>query len=186
MPEPFSLSTTQNRISIAGDLRSKDIRRVLAAAHNIVNALGFKDIELDFKQCTAAFAAPMLAIAATAERYLAEGVDVDLSLPAYERLARMFLNTNWANLIDPRRYEPSSYRGSAQIPAARYNSGDQQTEVLNEVLDKILSTLHDFDRSHLTAIEWSINEIADNVLNHAMSPVGGFIQATFPSRRPMV
>jgi hypothetical protein len=113
-------------------------------------------------------------------------VDVDLKLPEYDRLSRIFLNANWAHLIDPRRYEPSSYRGTTQIPAARYNSGDEQNGALNKVASKILSTLHNFDRSHLTAIEWSINEITDNVLNHAMSPVGGFLQANFAARRPIV
>jgi hypothetical protein len=184
MPEQFSLNTTKNRISVGGDLRLKDVRRVLAAAHNIVNTLGFSDIELDFSGCTFAYAGLMLAIAATAERYLAKGVDVDLALPTNEMLSRRFLNTNWAHLIDPRRYEPSSYRGVAQIPAARYNTGDEQSTALNKMISKVLSTLDGFYRSHLTAIEWSINEITDNVLNHAMSPVGGFIQANFLSRRP--
>jgi hypothetical protein len=148
MPEQFNLYTTHNSIKICGELRSKDVRRVLAAAHNIVSTLGFSDIELDFSNCTAAFAGPMLAIAATAERYLTEGVDVDLKLPEYDRLSRIFLNANWAHLIDPRRYEPSSYRGTTQIPAARYNSGDEQNGALNKVASKILSTLHNFDRSH--------------------------------------
>jgi hypothetical protein len=128
----------------------------------------------------------MLAIAATAGRYLTEGIDIDLTLPKYEKLSRIFLNSNWAHLIDPRRYEPSSYRDGAQIPAARYNSGDEQSTAINKVINKILSTLRNFDRSHLTAIEWPINEITDNVLNHAMSPVGGFIQANFGSRQPIV
>jgi hypothetical protein len=112
MPEQFTLSTTRNSIKIGGELRSKDVRRVLAAAHNIVRTLGFSDIELDFSNCTAAFAGPMLAIAATAERYVTGGVDVDLTLPKYDRLSRIFLNANWAHLIDPRRYESSSYRGT--------------------------------------------------------------------------
>ena len=42
------------------------------------------------------------------------------------------------------------------------------------------------DRADLRAIEWAINEITANVINHSRSPVGGFVQVTnFPgvSRR---
>jgi hypothetical protein len=141
MPEQFALYTAQNRLRIAGPFRSKDVRRVLAAAHNLVTALGYRDIEFDFSECTAAFSGPMLAVAAVSERYLADSIDVDLTLPKPERLARLFLNANWAHLIDPRRYEPSSYRGGSQIPAARYNSADEQTVAVNRVVSKILSAL---------------------------------------------
>src|SRR5262249_18035507 len=43
---------------------------------------------------------------------------------------------------------------------------------------KILSALSAFDRNHLKAIEWSLNEITDNVINHAQSPIGGLLQIT--------
>ena len=36
----------------------------------------------------------------------------------------------------------------------------------------------EIDRSALRAVEWSLSEIMDNVLNHAESDVGGFVQAT--------
>jgi len=39
----------------------------------------------------------------------------------------------------------------------------------------MITTLVDFQRSDLRALEWSINEITDNVINHAQSPVGGFL-----------
>jgi STAS-like domain of unknown function (DUF4325) len=46
------------------------------------------------------------------------------------------------------------------------------------VTERILSALTEFDRSHLKAIEWSLNEITDNVINHAQSPIGGLLQVT--------
>jgi hypothetical protein len=42
----------------------------------------------------------------------------------------------------------------------------------------LLSALSNFDRTHLQGIEWSLNEITDNVLNHSESAVGGFVQVT--------
>jgi hypothetical protein len=174
----LNLQTTRNRISISGQLGTHDFRRVLATMHNLTTVLRYQDIELDFSECTAAYGGPMLAIAAQAKRHLIGSVDVDLTLPREERLNRLFLNANWAHLIDPRRYNPGSYRGYLQIPAMQYRAAQEQFNAVNMVMDKILSALSGFDRAHLKAIEWSLNEITDNVINHAQSPIGGLLQVT--------
>ena len=97
--EYFSVATTGNRISIHRAFHTKDLRKFLAAAHNLVSNLGFKDIELDFSNCTATYSGPMLGLAAYAERYLVNGVDVDLVLPASRTLAKILLDINGAHLI---------------------------------------------------------------------------------------
>ncbi len=178
MHAPFGLQSAGNRLSISGQLGTRDFRRVLAAMHNLTTGQGYKDIELDFTGCTAAYGGPILAIAAQTKRYLIGGLDVDLMLPKDERLSRLFLNANWANLIDPRRYEAGNYRGFAQIPVIQFRTGQDQYESVTLVTEKILSALSEFDRSHLKAIEWSLNEITDNVINHAQSPIGGLLQIT--------
>jgi len=118
---------------------------------------------------------------------LIAGIDVDLTLPQEGSLNRLFLNTNWAHLIDPRRYDPGNYRGFLQIPVIQYRNGQEQSAAVTTVMEKILSALSDFDRSHLKAIEWSLNEITDNVINHAQSPIGGLLQVTnFRSERRVI
>src|SRR5215831_7719351 len=178
MHAPLGLHTTGNRLSITGQLGTKDFRRVLAAMHNLTHGQGYQDLELDFSSCTAAYGGPILAIAAQTKRYQIGGLDVDLLLPKDERLNRLFLNANWANLIDPRRYDPGTYRGYEQIPVMQFRTGQDQHESVTLVTEKILSALSSFDRNHLKAIEWSLNEITDNVINHAESPIGGLVQIT--------
>ena len=168
----------KNRLAVTGQFGTRDLRRVLSAMHKLTSVQGYQDIELDFSDCTAAYGGPILGIAAQAKRYLIAGLDVDLSLPKDERLCRLFLNTNWAHLIDPRRYDPGRYRGYLQIPAMQFRSGQDQYESVTLVTEKILSALDAFDRNHLKAIEWSLNEITDNVINHAESPFGGLLQIT--------
>jgi hypothetical protein len=181
------ITTDGNRIRIAGELRLKDVRHVLATAHRLVTVSGYRDFELDFSECRAVFPAPALMLAAASERYLQDGVDVDLILPRERRLQRLFVNANWAHLLDPQHYEPSSFRGTSQLPASRYVSGDEQFQTVNRVINRVLSALSGFDRSHLKAIEWSLNEITDNVLNHSKSPIGGLVQVTnFTTRRSSI
>lgn len=150
--------------------------------HNLIRTQGYQDIELDFTNCNAAYGGPMLALATFAERYLLNQVDVDIKLPQDVKLRSLFINTNWAYLIDPRRYNPSGYKGFAQVPAIKFGTGEEQHNAVQLVIEKILSHLTGFDRSHLKAIEWSLNEITDNVINHSRSPVGGFLQVTNFSR----
>jgi hypothetical protein len=174
----LELQVTGNRLSLSGHLGTRDLRRVLSEMHKLTTGRGYQDIELGFTGCTAAYGGPILAIAAQAKRYLFGGLDIDLTPPKEERLRRLFLNANWANLIDPRRYDPGSYRGFVQIPAIQFRTGQDQYEAVTLVTEKILSALSAFDRSHLKAIEWSLNEITDNVINHAQSPIGGLLQIT--------
>ena len=174
----FSLTTSSNKISVRGALRQQDLRRVLAAIHNTISVKGYKDIELDFSKCMSAFAGPMLAISSQVRSALKEGVDTDLILPEHDKLRRLFLNCNWAHLIDFRHFEPSSFKGHTHVPALKFSDADECYEVVNRALDIMLSVLSDFDRSHLSAIEWSVSEITDNVINHSESSVGGIFQVT--------
>ena len=144
------------------------------------------DLELDFSECSSAFSGQMLGIAANVQNYLMAGIDTSLIPPSDHSLRRLFINTNWAYLIDFRRYPESTFRGFSQIPAIKFTNADQHYEVTSAIMRTILSALTQFDRSHLTAIEWSVNEITDNVLNHAQSSVGGFVQVTNYRQRQQV
>lgn len=49
-------------------------------------------------------------------------------------------------------------------------------------MDVVLRNMK-ISRDLISALEWSINEICDNVINHSFSKVGGFVQvATFSAR----
>lgn len=181
-----NISSDSNRIIVLGDFGVREMQQMLAAMHNLTSTRGYRDLELDFSDCTSAFSGQMLGIAASAQKYLVDGVDASLTLPKEMRLRRLFLNTNWAHLIDFRRFAESNFRGYSQIPAIKFLNAEQHHEATSSVMKRILSALDGFDRSHLRAIEWSVNEIADNVLNHAQSPVGGFMQVTNHRQRQQI
>lgn len=180
MPDNSSFSITRegSRIVANGRLRSSQMRYLFAAMHRTINNLGYQDIELDFSGLTATFPSPMLALASQCQLYLKRGIDTHLILPEDESFRRLFLNTNWANFIDPVNQPPSTFKGHTQIPAIKYSDALEQFEIVQNVLGKMLSRLSDFNRSHLAGIEWCINEITDNVLNHSQSEVGGLVQVT--------
>ena len=178
LKEPASIQTADNQVSVAGALGVEDFHRLLAAIHGRVKTRGYTELKLDFSACTATFAGPMVAVCAQVNDLRHRAVDVHLVLPKKENIQRLFRNTNWAHIIDPQHYELSRFKGHSQVPVTHFTSAPDQHKAVNTIMDAILSSLSDFSRGDLAAIEWSVNEITDNVINHSESPTGGFVQLT--------
>lgn len=167
-----------NTIFINGDLSSEDKFRLLSAIHNTVEKRGYRDVILDFSDCTKAFSSEMLAISSRCQGYWKEGVEVSLTLPKDRALSRLFQNTNWAHLIDEKGYDPSRWRGYTHAPALKFSDGREQHQSVNKTLDVLLAAISHFRRDEIRYIEWALNEITDNVVNHACSESGGLLQVT--------
>lgn len=182
----FRIVTQDNVISINGPLGMTNYCRVLAAMHERTRARGYGDTTLDFSGCKAAFAGPMLALCAQAGRLRAGGVECALELPKDETLSKLFVNANWANLIDPANHGASRFRGSSQVPAIHFISAEDQSRAVNQIIDTLLSSLSNLSRGDLAAIEWSVNEITDNVINHSESTMGGYVQLSTLKKRNIV
>jgi anti-sigma regulatory factor (Ser/Thr protein kinase) len=98
-------------------------------------------------------------------------------------LKRLFVNTNWAHFIDPQKYALNDRRRSNNLPALQFLDGDAQHNVVNQAMEILMETIKVQERTQLKALEWALNEITDNVLNHAESPIGGLVQIqSFPTK----
>lgn len=175
-----------NRILFGGSFSTGEIHRPLAAIHQAVNDFGYQDIVLDFRACEAAFAGPMLALCAQVMRLRESRVDAELLLPTSEKLSRLFRNANWAHFLEPRNHAPSSFRGHSQIAATQFKTPEEQFKAVNRIVNAILGAIPDIERSNFAALEWSINEITDNVITHSESPIGGLVQVSTFSRNKKV
>ncbi|OMG54698.1 hypothetical protein BJN45_05670 [Azonexus hydrophilus] len=174
---------TENRIVFEGEFTILDLHRPLAAIHHAVQTDGYQDVEFDFSKCTAALPAPMLALCAQVARLQYAQIGTQLALPDNDKIKRLFLNSNWANIISPKQYDISNFRGHTQVPATQYKTTDEQFKAVNRIANAILGAIPDLERNDFAALEWSINELTDNVLVHSQSPVGGFVQvSTFKSK----
>lgn len=88
------------------------------------------------------------------------------------------MNTNWAHLLEPDRYPPSETTHARHVAARRFVDAGQQQSLVNEAVNVLLSGVTGLKRDDLAALEWSINEITDNVLNHAQCNLGGILQVS--------
>jgi hypothetical protein len=105
---------------------------------------------------------------------------------AYEAAFDKFMDEQFAqtmgNLIkrlgtfDPQKYTLNNRRRSNNLPALQFLDGDAQNNVVNQAMEILMETIKVQERTQLKALEWALNEITDNVLNHAESPIGGLVQ----------
>jgi hypothetical protein len=155
--------------------------------HQAVQNAGYSELVLDFSGCTAAFAAPMLALCAQAMRLQSAQIAVELVPPENERLARLFTNANWSHFLAPGTNPESTFKGFTQVPAIQFRNASEQQRAVNRIVNAVLGAIPELDRRELAALEWSVNEITDNVLNHAQSKIGGLVQvSTFQRGRKRI
>ncbi len=166
-----------NRIVFEGGFYLRDLPVPLKLLHDAGKA-GYEDVVLDFSGCTAAFAPPVLALCAQVMKLRTKQLDFELELPVNAKLARQFRNTNWAHYLAPDLNPPSEFQGFTHVPATQFTDFSGQTQAVNRIVNATLGAIPGLDRRELYALEWSINEIADNVLVHSQSPIGGLIQVT--------
>ena len=172
------VSRIDNRIIFAGTFELAHMHFALRDIHQVVQKAGYSDLQLDFSSCTAAYPAPMLALCAQVSKLRQANIDIDVIIPKSDKLRRLFMNANWAHFLAPRRYDPSAFRGYTQVPATQYSNSDDQAKAVNRIANAILGAIPDLERINFSALEWAINELTDNVLVHAKSPVGGFVQVS--------
>lgn len=171
-----------NRIQIVGDSKG-DILHAAAALYRLVHKLGYKDVILDFSD---AFLSPafMVPFATLARTYRTDKVDFEIVPPSSEKAANLLRNANWAHLICPEKHDPMDRLNRLHMSALQYRNAKEHFGAVDKSINLILQSVPGLDRSQLKALEWSLNEITDNVLNHAESPVGGIVQmTTYPAKQ---
>jgi anti-sigma regulatory factor (Ser/Thr protein kinase) len=170
------IRTEENKIILSGSFYTDDFHYFLTSLHVLINGRGYQDIVLDFSKCASAFPGAMLGVCAHVCRLRLNSIDFRLILPSKDILSRLFINANWAHLIDPDHCDRSTFRGLRQVPTTQFYTFSEQAKAVDTILQIILGSLTGFTRSDLAAIEWSLNEITDNVINHSKSEIGGLVQ----------
>jgi hypothetical protein len=182
----MSVTKDGNKINFSDEFGHSEIHKPLAFINEAVNKMGYSEIVLNFSECTAAFPGPMLALCAQIMRLRKERVDAQIILPKNERLSRLFHNANWAHYLEPRKSKLSSFRGHTQVAATQFTTPDEQNRAVNRIVNAILGAIPDIERTDFAALEWSINEITDNVIVHSESPIGGLVQVSTFQRREKI
>lgn len=186
-PTSRQVEQTENQVLVSGRLSLDSFRRLLAAIHQAAVEKGYGEVELDFTDTTWVDPGPMVAVLAFCIR-LRDESDVSFSLvrPGAAKVRRLFSNANWAHLMAPQKFSKSTWRPTSGVPASRFSAPQEQYEIVSQTVDAVLASPAGLRRASLAAFEWAVNEITDNVLQHADSAQGGLVQLNHhPERKQL-
>lgn len=176
MSSRFQVERIENTIKASGHFGMQEIHPFLATCYDATVKRGYEDITFDFSNIYSAFPGFMLSVCSKALDLRMKQIDTKMILPEDDRLKRLFINTNWASIISPQQYEVSSFKGRTHVPTIIFRTDREQHLTINKILDAMLCSITTIKRRDLSAIEWSLNEITDNILVHSESATGGLIQ----------
>ena len=174
--KPRVVVRKDNLIRFVGRVDEPAHRQFMWCVHECLSR-GYVDVVLDFSTCESAFPRGMLPILSSADTLRRDTIDISISLPEDTKLERLFLNTNWAHLLEPERFQQSDTVHDRHMASQRFTDFEQQQALVNMFMDIVMRNMI-LDRRIIAGLEWSINEITDNVLNHAMCKEGGIIHVS--------
>ena len=173
MAEFFNVNSNAGDIKVFGDLRLSSLDKLTSALHREAVVARYPDIRLDFENL-ASITHSVIPPLASYLRYLTQQHKVDYSFiqPRDGPLRERLINIGLGHYIDYRRFEKPSPKSSNPCVMQFLNNAECDA-VTDKIVNSVLRTVK-LSRQHIAALEWAISEIADNVLNHSRSPVGGF------------
>ena len=165
-----------NRLSFPGLVGVEAAGRCLARLRGCLER-GSTDLELDFSACRGADPRVMPPLLAALDVVRRAGIEVSASLPGDRACRRRFLESDWAHLLDPKRYDPATAPAREGPNARRFTDFREQQRAVDASVEMALGHLP-LRRDFLAALEWVAGEVTDNVLTHAECAEGGIVQTT--------
>ncbi|MDP8975657.1 MAG: DUF4325 domain-containing protein [Actinomycetota bacterium] len=142
---------------------------------------GESDFRIDVTGFHVFYPDGMCPLIATLRHLQAHGRRVHLELPRSTEMYRYWEIAGWIPALEGEP-APAARPGSTYLPMSGYRNGVELNDLVDTSL-RIVAESGAFPTGVLTAFEWSLNEIADNVLVHADSDDGGWMQLNrFPEK----
>jgi anti-anti-sigma regulatory factor len=169
-------------IIVSGKVNSYNVGDFCGAV-TALKKTGNSDLTIDFSTVKNAYPNGMLPIITTVKKLRKEGYNVNIVLPNDDHTRRLFRAVNWAYFLSPEQYEQSESTHDRHLVTTLFRDATEQKNSVDNLMDVVIRNM-ELPRDIISGLEWSINELTDNVLNHSLSEVGGFVQATtYPQHR---
>ncbi len=167
-------------IQISGKVNSFNVRDFCGAI-TLFDKSGNDRLTLDFSRVSHAYPNGMLPIIAQIQRIRQNGVKIYVKLPNEDDTRKLFRAVNWAHHLSPEQFPKSESAHDRHLVTRFFTNASEQKNSVDDFMDVILRNM-ELPRDIISGLEWSINEITDNVLNHSQSSIGGIVEATtYPS-----
>lgn len=165
-----------NTIEITGKVNSYNVKDFCGAITLFKNT-DADNLNVDFSTVDLAYPNGMLPIIATLESLRRSGINIYVVLPHSDSVRRVFRAVNWAHYLSPEQFECSESQHDRHLVTRYFRDEKEQKLAVDDFMDVIIRNM-ELPRAIISGLEWSINEITDNVLNHSNTDFGGLVQAT--------
>ena len=173
-----------NVIQLTGKINAYNTNDFCSAIEKIKNS-GTKKLFIDFGRVERAYPSGMLPIICELDILRDKGLEINVQLPKKQDVRALFLSVNWAHYLSPEHFSKSETFYNKHLVTRRFLNAEEQTKIVDDFMDLILRTMT-LPKDIISGLEWSINEITDNVLNHSESKFGGLMQATAYPKENMI
>jgi len=163
-------------VLIRGKVNSYNVKDFCAAINLFKHSQESK-LTIDFSTVMSAYPNGMLPIITAVQKLRENNIDIYIKLPNNDHTRRLFRAVNWAYFLSPEQFEKSESTHDRHLVTTNFKTAVEQKNAVDDLMEVILRNM-ELPRDIISALEWSINELTDNVLNHSQSTVGGFVQAT--------
>lgn len=164
----------RNVLHVFGDLRLSTLPYMTAGLHRAVDVSAYRDITIDLTSLSSIQPSVVPPLAAYMRRMIRD-VKVDFSVlePRSISVRSKLQSLGLLHYLDHRKY--AKPKPNSSDPALlQFMNHDEREVAVDKVMNSALRTSR-LDRRQTAALDWAVNEITDNVLSHAKSPVGGFL-----------
>ena len=171
----------KSSLLITGKVNSFTALRFIAAV-NIFRKSHNRDVIVDFRQIERAFLNGMLPIIATIEDLRKEGFEVTVLMPENSHLKNVFDENNWSYFLEPGQFKDSQSIYNPHLVTRRFKDSAGQKDTVDQFIKMVIGTIKISD-DIIRGLEWTVNEITDNVLNHSEADEGIFQAVVYPNNK---
>lgn len=181
----YQVELRGNLITLYGELSLRSFPYLASKMHQVIRQAGYRDLTFEFTQVTGVYpsvAAPFVALL----RYYRQeyAAEFDIKLPRNQMVSQRLKSLNILNYMGVEK-ERRMKSNTAEPRVFVFENSDRQYAVVDAILNASLRRM-ELDRSQLKAVEWAVNEITDNVINHSRSKIGGAIIASRVPRTEII
>lgn len=170
----FDIRVNRDKVQVFGDLRLSSLEQLTGALHHTVVVAGYSDLIIDCESVTSVTHSVIPPLAAYF-RLLVRNYNAEFKVipPRAPHANKCFTRLGLGHFLDHRQFQKPKTKAADSV-LIQYFNDDERNAAVDKVMNSLLRTV-DLDREHLSAIEWAVNEITDNVMTHAESKIGGFL-----------
>jgi len=170
-----------NRLILSGKIDLSSVEHFSKQLYDRVKRKCYEDIILDFHDVDSVYPNGIVPIIAIASRYRTSGISFSVNPPRSRAVESAFLFNGWLHTISPEQYAAPTQRLNETAGLKVFRTSDELNPIINAVLDICLQT-DVSSKGVLELLEWSLNEVAGNILDHA-EVEHGFVQVTHYARK---